>query len=1291
MGTFFISIYNFFNARKWLLWLFTAFLFLSAAFFASKVKLEEDITRILPQDPKIDRLNQFLQNSKFTDKLAVIVSQKDSSAAAAPDSLILAAEQLTAGLQANPVAPYVSAVTGKMEDTLLFSLLNRVQANLPLFLEEKDYKTLDTLTSPARVAGAMEGNYNTLVSPAGMVLKKSIAADPLGITWIGMNKLQQLQADDSWTLYDGYLMSKDERNLLVLVTPKFAPGKTADNKAFLSHLDHLIDSVAAAVPAAQVTYFGATAVAVGNAVQLRQDTMLTQGITVLLLIVLIALFFRRKRAPLLVMLPVVFGALFSLAMVYLVQGSISVIAMGAGCVVLGVAVNYSLHVFNHYRHLPDIRQVLRDLAMPMTVGSFTTVGGFFCLQFVKSPMLQDMGLFAGFSLVGASLFSLIVLPHFIVMGKAPAKDAPVKHNIIDRFSEWRPERNKWLVYGILALTVVFFFTAGKVRFESDMMRMNYMPQKLRDAEAKLNRLNDYTAQTVYMLSEGASLNEALERRAGADATLQRLLATGALKKTGGPGHLLLSEQEQQIRIERWKNYWSAGRAGAVMAALRQEGAKYGFKPEAFDQFQALITQDYSVTKPENSPLMDLPTISDFVTLKPGNASLSGILKVDPSRKNEVYAALDALPGTVVIDKQYTANRLAVVIRDEFNTIAWMTSALVFFALLLTYGRIELALITFIPMAISWVWILGIMGLLGIPFNIVNIILSTFIFGLGDDYSIFTMDGLLQEYKNGSKHLPSFKSSIFFSAITTVLGLGVLIFAQHPSLKSIAAIAVIGILCVVITSQVLIPFLFNFLIANRVGKNSRPPWTLWSWSKSMFSFIYFAFGALVLTGIGFIIIKLNPFNKEKGKKIYHKLLSKCTWSVLHIMGNTKKVTINESREDFKKPAVIISNHQSFLDILMSTSMHPNVVLLTNNWVYNSPVFGKVVQMADYYPVAEGAETAIDHLRDRVAQGYSVVVYPEGTRSQDKNIKRFHKGAFFLAEELGLDIVPAVIHGTAYCMSKGDFLLKDGTMTMKILPRIKAGDPAWGEGYAARTKSISRYFREEYKKLSETLETPAYYREQLMYQYIYKGPVLEWYMRIKTKMERNYEDFHRMLPEKGDIMDIGCGYGFMSYMLHFVAPERNILGVDHDEEKIAVAQHCYIRNEQVQFRAADITTFDIPEKDAFVMLDVLHYLQPEQQASLIRRCMDKLRPGGIIIVRDGDAAMEKKHRGTKLTELFSTKLLGFNKTSEHPLSFFSSATLRQTVESHGGTMERIDQTKYTSNVVFIIRKPDTNEHA
>ena len=127
----------------------------------------------------------------------------------------------------------------------------------------------------------------------------------------------------------------------------------------------------------------------------------------------------------------------------------------------------------------------------------------------------------------------------------------------------------------------------------------------------------------------------------------------------------------------------------------------------------------------------------------------------------------------------------------------MVSLLVFFVLLLTYGRIELALVSFIPMVIAFIWILGIMGIAGLQFNIVNIILSALIFGLGDDYSLFIMDGLLQEYKTGKKNLSSYKSSIVLSAVTTLAGLGVLIFARHPALRSIALISITGILSVVL--------------------------------------------------------------------------------------------------------------------------------------------------------------------------------------------------------------------------------------------------------------------------------------------------------------------------------------------------------------------------------------------------------------------------------------------------------------------------------------------------------------
>ncbi|HEY2648725.1 MAG TPA: 1-acyl-sn-glycerol-3-phosphate acyltransferase, partial [Puia sp.] len=678
--------------------------------------------------------------------------------------------------------------------------------------------------------------------------------------------------------------------------------------------------------------------------------------------------------------------------------------------------------------------------------------------------------------------------------------------------------------------------------------------------------------------------------------------------------------------------------------------------------------------------------NDYIIAKPGNVSLISLLKVEPGDKMLVYQAFSAIPNTTVIDKQYMTSKLLDVVTADFNQIGWMVSLLVFFVLLITYGRIELALVSFIPMVIAFVWILGIMGIAGLQFNIVNIILSALIFGLGDDYSLFIMDGLLQEYKTGKKNLSSYKSSIVLSAVTTLAGLGVLIFARHPALRSIALISITGILSVVLIAQVLIPFFFDFLIRNRIRKGLFP-WTATGLVKSIFSLSYFAIGSWMVTLLGIIILKLNPFAGARARYIYHWVLSHYTWSVIYIMGNVKKKIINPQNEDFSRPCVMIANHQSFLDILVMTMLHPKVILLTNHWVWNSPVFGQLVRIAGYYPVAKGIENSIDYMESQVKAGFSIAIFPEGTRSADEQIRRFHKGAFFIAEKLDLDILPIVIHGTGYTMSKSDFLLKDGHITIKYLPRVKPGDLFFGVDYTEKAKFMGRFFRQQYEKLKQEAEQPRFFKELLIYNYLYKGPVLEWYLRIKIRLENNYQVFHDLLPKQGRILDIGCGYGFMSYMLRFAAAERDLIGYDYDEEKIAVASHCFSRDSNIHFVAKDVNQMDVVPADAIILSDTLHYILPNQQETLIRKCMNALRPGGILVIRDGDRDLKKKHERTKWTEFFSTRFFSFNKTSGDPLQFLSGKMIRDLAVSQQMDCRLMNDSDYTSNRIFIITHPVT----
>lgn len=89
---------------------------------------------------------------------------------------------------------------------------------------------------------------------------------------------------------------------------------------------------------------------------------------------------------------------------------------------------------------------------------------------------------------------------------------------------------------------------------------------------------------------------------------------------------------------------------------------------------------------------------------------------------------------------------------------------------------------------------------------------------------------------------------------------------------------------------------------------------------------------------------------------------------------RREKINPGNETFEKPSVIIANHQSFVDILVMLSLAPKLVMVTNRWVWHSPVFGKIVQYADFVQTEDGYEKVLHHLRDKVSQGYSVVCFP-----------------------------------------------------------------------------------------------------------------------------------------------------------------------------------------------------------------------------------------------------------------------------------------------------------------------------
>ena len=1287
MTQFFIGLYDYFERHKILFYLSLISCVLLMGFFALQVRFEENITQFFPDTKDSQNTIKVFDNLKIKDKIIIMLSSADTCQRVEPDSLIEAAGQLQQTLTEKAGGTLIKGIFAQVDQSLIGGATDFVYEHLPLFLTDTDYQRFDSLLTEKGIQAIMQKNYTNLLSPAGIALRSYILRDPLGLGSEALKHLQDFQLEANYEIYDEHIFSKDGSTLLMFITPVFSTGSTGKNDELIKILEEELQHVQGESPTIRAEYFGGPSVGVYNARQIKKDTILTSSLALLIIIVFISLVFKRKRSIPLIITPVLFGGLFALFLIFFIKGSISAIAVGAGSAVMGIALSYSIHMLAHQNHVSTVQQLIKEIAYPLTVGSFTTIGAFLGLIFTSSDLLRDFGLFASLALVGTTLFCLIYLPHFL-KGQADVKQGRVLR-IIEKINAYSYEKNKWLVGGILLITVICFFTSQKVGFNNDMMSLNYEPQHLKQSEEKLMQLFDSDEKTVLFVSVGKDMNQATETYAVTNQKLSTLKDQGLIKDYASASQFLISPQEQQLRLKRWKDYWTDEKQQQIREQLETAAAEYRFRPGSFEPFYQWLNQpfgEYHYTAQEDDLsgklLNEWQTSADSITM------LISQIRISDQNKETVYQHFSKDQDVVIFDRSYFANKWVSAINDDFYLILYISSFLIFFALWFSYGRIELTLMSFLPMLVSWVIILGLMGILGIEFNIINIILSTFIFGIGDDFSIFIMDGLQNKYRTGQKVLNSHKTAIFFSAFTTVVGMGALVFAKHPALQSISLISILGMIAVVLVAYTIQPLIFRFFIAGPASKGL-PPYTLIGLIRTVLLFLLFFIGCIFLRVL-IAVLYLVPVRKSSKQRLVCRLIQITCKGILLLATAVKKEHINKANERFQHPAIIIANHQSFIDILVLLSLSSKILMVTNHWVWHSPFFGAIIRYVDFYYIGEGYEQYMERMRKKVKEGYSIAIFPEGTRTYNGKMKRFHKGAFYLAETLQLDILPILLYGNNKIIAKAQpFNIRKGIIYTEILPRIPADDLSFGTTYQERTKRISAYMKEGYARIcreKNTTDNPAFY-EALIQNYIYKGPVVEWYIRIKVKMERNYRLFNRLIPVQGQITDIGCGFGPLCYMLSMLSEDRDILGIDYDEDKIALAQHGWLRNEHLQFRHGNALEYPLPESDVFILNDMLHYMSYEHQRTLLLKCADRLRSQGMIIIRDGNSANTSKHRLTRFTELLSTRIFNFNRTAGE-LHFTTETQLRKIAVTCGMNVEIIPNDKYTSNTIYIFRKP--NEH-
>ena len=1189
MNKFFLSIYDRLSRNKPLSIALMLVITALCVFSALRLEYKENIADFLPTDPEKEKYTSVYNDLSDQGQITVIFAADTTKLVGdeALDAVMNAMDAFETNWQAEDTALLVSDMRCKVDDSQVFDAIDFIRDHQALFLTKADYHRMDSLLAEPDYVATCMGNIKRILSmPTVSFVVDGVKADPLNLYSPSLQRLNALNPTQGYRLEDEYLFNDRGDMGFAFFSSPFSGSDTKGNARIVDIINKVIEQTEATSPDVHISAVGAPTIAVTNAQQIKKDSLLSVSLALVLIFGILMFTMARKRNLFWLGISILFGWVFALAVIALFKSSISIIVVGIGSVIVGIAVNYPLHYLDHIKQEPDKREALKDVIQPLVIGNITTVAAFACLVFVKAEAMRDLGLFGALMLVGTILFVMVFLPLFAVTPKKTKKffvddgRAPSE--------TWRKIK-LYAFWPLIIVTLILSYYSQDTAFDADLHNINYMTQQQEKDLDLLNESLQKEGETdlIYVVSEGQTLQEALAKNETVMADCRSLLSDSFSATISGPDGVLPSIEKQKESLALWTAFWE--RHPEIADEVKREAIQAGFTEDAFLPFTEGITKPYKpLSEDEMAPLQALcqtytlqhdsvARVVNFVRvpIAASEAVKERIRQVILShceeqgvalrhceeRSNPEISALRQAQGPRVSDGfafsiSDVGNNLVSALSDDFDYILYVCSIVVFFFLCLSFGRLELSLLAFLPLTVGWAWILGIMHLGSIKFNIVNIILATFIFGQGDDYTIFITEGLLYEYTYGKRMLKNYRNSVILSGILMFIGIGTLIFAKHPAMRSLAEVAIIGMATVVFMACYLPPFVFNWLTKKR-GQLRQVPLTLKRMLYTFLTFlVFFIVTFVIVTPLTLIYMLLGP-NTEKKRYRYHQMLAWAMGTALKILPGVKFHLNNKEGETFDKPAVIISNHQSHLDLVCMMMLNPKVVLLTTDWVWKNPIYGIIIRFAEYYPVSDGYDKNVDRLKKLVERGYSVVVFPEGTRSETGEILRFHKGAFQLAQALNVDILPVFIHGASHVMPKKDFVLREGQLYVEIGQRTSAEEVTSIETRALATQ-FHNYYIEHFEEIRRQRENTEYVLPFVRYKYIYKGNENERECRRNLKRIRAHAAEIDAL-EGQSILVKNSGIGELAWTIALVHRDMQVYAVEADEDRYQVASHTsYIPN-------------------------------------------------------------------------------------------------------------------------------------
>ncbi|MBV5318232.1 MAG: methyltransferase domain-containing protein [Desulfobulbaceae bacterium] len=751
-----------------------------------RLHIDTDIIKTLPAHEQVitDALEIF-QNHPIHDQVAVdIMIDRD-----APDILVACSVFLQETMRASGL--FTEVGLGNVGD-LIPELAHQVVEQLPLLFSREE---LETTIAPHLQGSAIRQRLHELMQGMsgleGIGQAAFIGTDPLGLKDLVLAKLIHLAPSPHATFYKGNLISLDGRHLLLTARPATVGSDTATARKlaelFATAAQELSRQYAASGIQVTLTPAGAYRAALDNEEIIRHDVQLALGLTTVGIALLLFFAFPRPLIGLLSLLPALAGTATALLVYSLFHSSISIMVLGFSGALISIMDDHSITylLFLDRPYATKGEHAAREVqSIGGGMALLTTIGAFLVLSLSNFPVFTELGQFTALGFVFTYLFIHTVFPKiFPVMPSASNRVLPL-HILADRL--FNTGKTGAIAAVLLAAVLLFF---AKPEFRINLSEMNTVSKKTQAEDQMFTKTWGDIGTKVYLMTKAESMAALQEQNDKLLAQMEQDIQSGRIQSVFVPSMIFPGEARRRHNLAAWRDFWTTDRVAGVQSELIREATALGFTADAFAPFFAQLDS----TRPPAAATLDGRYNKLLGITTKDNGQLIQFVTIAPDKGYDAPAFMKTYGRDhTLFDANYFSTRLGEILFSTFSTLFVIIAAMVTLLLFLQFLNWRLTLITLTPLVFAYICTLGTLKLIGHPLDIPGLMLSVVILGMGDDYAIFTVRGC-QWY--GTTNHPSHllvRSAVLMAAASTLIGFGVLCFAQHSTLKSVGITSLCGI-------------------------------------------------------------------------------------------------------------------------------------------------------------------------------------------------------------------------------------------------------------------------------------------------------------------------------------------------------------------------------------------------------------------------------------------------------------------------------------------------------------------